>query len=471
MARLTVWKQKVRSLNLFGNVDEASEEDRLLATFIFLTLLLLAIVALLVYSSLTSITKTVIVERPTVTLYKELELKHPNTLTCPCRQILNAYSKFVLSFIPKFNQICSSDFVSDDWLNYVNYRPFLDIKYHYIFDFRHSAYSFFQMLRTLCKLVSQTIDDQLIEFYSTTLLTESAISEDTFLATANATKQQFIDITAASFVTSLNSVQTVVQGNAIANRLATNYYLLTFFHKNNWYDISHARLYPPYCTCIYSSYCKAVTGIYTIYFNNEPTCNGTVMEHEHSTCAMLIQGQLQFRVPGVNVGCLVLDAVLQSDLSCLYNSSCLNELNTYLNDSLYYPFNARPLNISSSPSLSPLKMSDLVDRLLVDEWQFEPSYESYFNQCNPQSCAYTYAKQFDVIYVITTTIGCIGGIVTILMLITLRLVTFTRKRVDRAWWYQDSVATGEQGIYFKRSLLKTADVWPRSSMSITTFFL
>ena len=56
-------------------------------------------------------------------------------------------------------------------------------------DFRHSAYSFFQMLHTLCELVSQTINDQLIQFYSTTLLTENLISEETFLATIIASKE------------------------------------------------------------------------------------------------------------------------------------------------------------------------------------------------------------------------------------------------------------------------------------------
>ena len=69
---------------------------------------------------------------------------------------------------------------------------------------------------------------------------------------------------------------------------------------------------------------------------------------------------LLFHVPGINVGCFILDAVLQSDLSCLYNSSCLSKLNTYLNDSLY-PFNATPLNVGSYSSLP--TVGSLVDKV------------------------------------------------------------------------------------------------------------
>ncbi|CAF4438689.1 unnamed protein product, partial [Didymodactylos carnosus] len=60
---------------------------------------------------------------------------------------------------------------------------------------------------------------------------------------------------------------------------------------------------------------------------------------------------------------------------------------------------------------------------MVEEWYFNSSYESYFDQCNPQACTYTYVKQFDIVYVITKIIAFIGGAATILMLITLPIVT------------------------------------------------
>ena len=176
---------------------------------------------------------------------------------------------------------------------------------------------------------------------------------------------------------------------------------------------------PDQCSCRWSSYCNTTTGIFTVSLSDEPNNSP---DYYITFINQLYQTQLLFEVPGINVGCLILDAVLQSDLSCLYNSSCLSELNTYLNDSPY-PFNATALNRSNS-SLQTVK--NLVDHLMVDEWVFNVSYESYFSQCNPSICSYTYVKRFNILFIITTLIGSIGGIVTTLMLVILPLVVFTR---------------------------------------------
>ncbi|CAF4154849.1 unnamed protein product, partial [Adineta steineri] len=179
------FKTKIKRINLFQDIDETNEEDiknQKISTIIFLMLFTISVVALFLYSSLTPITKTVVVEQPSLSDYQQLEEKYSNTLLCTCTSVSNEYNKFISSFTPTFNQICSSDFVSDKWLDYVNYRLFLEPQYHFVFDFRHSAYGSFAMLRTLCVLAKQTIDDQLISFYSTILLTENTISEDIFLA-------------------------------------------------------------------------------------------------------------------------------------------------------------------------------------------------------------------------------------------------------------------------------------------------
>ncbi|CAF0935851.1 unnamed protein product [Adineta steineri] len=179
------FKTKIKRINLFEDIDETNEEDiknQKISTIIFLILFTISIVALFLYSSLSPITKTVVVEQPSLSDYQQLEEKYSNTLLCPCTSVSNQYNKFISSFTPTFNKICSSDFVSDKWLNYINYRLFLETQYHFVWDFRHSAYGFFAMLRTLCVTAKQVIDDQLISFYSTILLTENTISEDIFFS-------------------------------------------------------------------------------------------------------------------------------------------------------------------------------------------------------------------------------------------------------------------------------------------------
>jgi hypothetical protein len=115
VAIYTSLKTKSRTFNLFEDIEHTEDEDlknQRISTWIFLILLVLSIFAILVYASLTSVTKTIVIQQPTVAVYTDLQTKYPNTLICPCQQVLNAYSTFVTSFIPKFNQICSSDFVS-----------------------------------------------------------------------------------------------------------------------------------------------------------------------------------------------------------------------------------------------------------------------------------------------------------------------------------------------------------------------
>ena len=417
-------KNKIQTLNLFEDIEKTEEEDlknQRISTRIFLILLFLSIISLLIYASLAIVTKTVVIQQPSITIYKDLQSKYPNTLVCPCQQISIAYSTFIVSLTAEFNQICSSDFVSDEWLNRVNYRSLPQMEYQYPFDFRHSAYSFFQMLRTLCILVSQTIDDQLIQFYATTLLTETVISEETFLATILASKDQFLNATASSFKTAINSLRIIIQADGIVNRLQTNYVINIAKYQNAPLVQAGTRAYPPdRCLCTVSSYCNTTTGIFSVVRKRRPSYE--TPDYPSMPTNAFFRIHLLFHVPGINVGCSILDAVLQSNLSCLYNSSCLSRLNTYLNNSLP-SFNATALDVSYS---SLPTVGNLVDNLMVDEWLFNVSYESYFAQCNPLTCTYTYTTQFDALFIITTAMGSIGGIVTILMLVILPLVSFAR---------------------------------------------
>ena len=183
--------------------------------------------------------------------------------------------------------------------------------------------------------------------------------------------------------------------------------------------------YPPDgCSCSSHSYCNTTTGIFSFVPKRS---SNSIPDYPYMPTNPLYRIHLLFHVPGINVGCFVLNAVLQSNLSCLYNRSCLSQLNTYLNASLH-PFNATALNVSNS-SLLPT-VGELVEMLMVDEWLFNSSYDSYFTQCNPSTCTYTYTKKFDILFIITKVMGSIGGIVTILMLVTLSLVTLTRRFVN-----------------------------------------
>jgi hypothetical protein len=139
---------------------------------------------------------------------------------------------------------------------------------------------------------------------------------------------------------------------------------------------------------------------------------------------------------GLYVGCYIIEALLQSDLRCFYDQECLSPL---LN-ATDYPFNITLLNASTPTQYkSTSTINTLIDNLFIEEWNNQTSYESYYNACQPQSCTYSYISRATVIYVISTTIGVIGGLTKVYCLLVpfaVRLVRqyilpFLRRRFQR----------------------------------------
>ena len=114
------------------------------------------------YISLSSQIITVTISKPTQNQYEELQIKFSNILQCPCKDISIAYEKFI-DIKTVYHQICSSDFLSQQWIKFLFHE---NMSYYFQLDFRHSATAMFHTLRILCQQAQQTIDDNLIEFYS-----------------------------------------------------------------------------------------------------------------------------------------------------------------------------------------------------------------------------------------------------------------------------------------------------------------
>ena len=101
----------------------------------------------------------------------------------------------------------------------------------------------------------------------------------------------------------------------------------------------------------------------------------------------------------------MMEAVLQSDLRCFFDVECLQALK----GKLYLNASSTALDHSATryPPVTPLL--DIVSNLMVEKWIKQTSYENYFNQCHPTSCTATYVGRGNIIQIITTTIGLIGG--------------------------------------------------------------
>jgi hypothetical protein len=65
---------------------------------------------------------------------------------------------------------------------------------------------------------------------------------------------------------------------------------------------------------------------------------------------------------------------------------------------------------------------------MIEQWNEQISFNSYYEKCNPVFCVYTYNKQGDLSYMFTTIIGLIGGLTTILKIIIPSIVAFLRRK-------------------------------------------
>jgi hypothetical protein len=66
---------------------------------------------------------------------------------------------------------------------------------------------------------------------------------------------------------------------------------------------------------------------------------------------------------------------------------------------------------------------ELINEFLVEQWRSSITFREYYDECKPSQCAYTIASKNGAIYIVTTVIGLVGGLVKILRLIVPRIVT------------------------------------------------
>ncbi|CAF1557739.1 unnamed protein product [Adineta steineri] len=231
-------------------------------------------------------------------------------------------------------------------------------------------------------------------------------------------------------------VHKVTQANQLVTGLLTNYIAVTDYfgltHNNTVYDIGYMNvsLYAGLfgnryilknstlvCSCQNNGSCPLPANLYLyksfetfgVYDLNKIEVNDTLS--------------------GIIIDCLPYQMTLLSSLECFYNQSCLNILlSSYRN-----PLNITILNQSlSSRFLSTTKVELLINELFLEEIFNQTNYTKYYSQCLPNVCQYIYIHRFNFIYVFTIFLGLLGGITTVLQIITpyiIRLILFWLKEL------------------------------------------
>ncbi|CAF4883484.1 unnamed protein product [Rotaria sp. Silwood1] len=271
-------------------------------------------VILLIYTSQVQVAHTITVNTPLLEVYSSLYEKYAETLSCPCTNIAIEQQEFI-SLIPTFHQICDSDFVDPRWpMGIQNTMQLFD--YIYNRDFRMRGYSLFQALVSICALAKVSIGNALIDFKSTTFISKNLLSEKTFAAQMNASIDLYTTSLAYTFSRSFGIIRDTTQGNGlVSGTLSSITFRLTAINNTNT-NQSIGTINPRYktydndrCSCHDSATCKEQAYVYT----------------PDNTKVRV------YKVPGLVIGCYGFEAMLQSNLLCFYNQTCVDGLRVAIN--------------------------------------------------------------------------------------------------------------------------------------------
>lgn len=131
---------------------------------------LVAVICILVFSSISVQQYSVTVESPSSEDVKGLQSLEYGKLSCPCSTITIPYETFI-TLEPVFHLVCSSEFVKTVWLDalfYENASMYLPL------DIRSTLSAQYQLLSSFCLFAQQAVNDELESFNATQFITTQA---------------------------------------------------------------------------------------------------------------------------------------------------------------------------------------------------------------------------------------------------------------------------------------------------------
>jgi hypothetical protein len=408
MAAASLWlKNQALEWNLFES--ESTQTNRF-----YIALLTIAIVILIIFTAFGSQLRTVTTRKPTQTIFQDLYSRYTNQLQCPCSRIDITYETFInISY--RLHPVCSSVFTSKTWINLL-FSPL--IGYFYQIDFRSSASGQFQLLASLCSSVERTIDDAINDRLSETLVSPQTLSPLSLNMQAEAQslfshispKNTFRRLLELVRTTTLsNSLQPALQTSKMHNlHIYPNRTIEAFPLEVIWTITSQQK-----CYCASSVGCSLPSSFYNQFSEEVDGDIGSFLSNLAN-------------VSGFLAGCYPLDYLLQSNLECFFNQSCLQTVLSFFpsrSSTNFYALQADETQYSPSTTLEAL-----INELFIEQWSSNDSFADYYSQCAPLSCTYKANERNRPLYILTTLLGLYGGLTVALRFGVFFIVNQWRKR-------------------------------------------
>lgn len=411
------FKKQLLELNLFKlqvtRLEAFDVRMAIISTRIYIILFSFALVILTVLTALDGRSETIIVRNPSGPIFKNLNDRFADTLSCTCKKSTILYGSFI-SMKATYHPVCSSLFASGAWINLLFNS---NISFYYPLDFRSTASGHFQLLSSLCTFTKRFVSDAIDDFLVDTLFSYYTLSPISFdlkvsrqslflqISTEN-TFQQLLQLVRTTFFD--NQLQTALQTSIIQVLYHYNETLLIpFIVETSFSDVDGTT-----CRCGSNRTCSSsVTGFFDIFAKD-------------TLGSYTLNEPLRANVTGFAVGCYTVESVLQSTLECLFDISCLNGILAFfpLSNSIV----KNPLNLSQTRFPPKTTVDTLVSNVFVENWSIDSSFDYYYAECAPILCSYTLTAHNNFLYVLIKLVSMYGGLAIVFRLCIPRVVS---------WWY------------------------------------
>ncbi|CAF3770758.1 unnamed protein product [Adineta steineri] len=405
-------KRVIIQMNLFAKIPPSQDEQVLrqerYISRLYLILFLICLSICILFTCIRSEPVSVTVDSPSMTTAIELYNRYPFTLNCPCTRSTIKYNEFITDLKAEFHEICSSRLISTEWIN-VNFSYSIWGKADPS-DFRYQSPYMFQLLSTLCYTANKTVEESLESFYLTELFTSKLINVESFQTQIDTAVAQFNQTLPDLFQITIQLTKQNFEMNQFISTMSADFYF-----DSGYFDDQ------PRVGFLFLDQLTPTS--------NENTCSPSGSLGDDCTplsgegCyrqTTIPNGINCYNVTGMVSSWSHFQSLLMSTLECFYNEECLGHLIQMINStSISTPdFILRQPSSFSQIYNEYKTIESLLDDLFIYSWKYNTSYLSYFEQCQPLQCHYMYQSRINLIYIITTILGLIGGLNIILRLST-----------------------------------------------------
>lgn len=404
---------KLATLNLYDSYSDDTETTRTekWSTRLFLCLMLLSTLVLIFYTGLTERVTTKIILNPSASEYKRLLDRSPISLHCWCSESSLNYGSF-FDIAVRFHPVCSSRFISNEWIVTVYQANMTEF---WPMDIRNWVSSFWQTVKMLCESSRMVMNDFVDDFLSSLLFSPDLMSSIEIQSRTIGSFDLKFGSSVSRFSRTVLTARQIFSNNQFVSGLATNGHFEVFNVSFKRFPVLMVETHSyGNCSCLNSDGCSQPTG----FFDWSPRENLKLFE----------QNSPNRTINGFLFNCFPLDAALSSTLECYFDRNCFSLLHQKSNSSILSIDELERFQRNST-------IQELLDDLFIDNINRNVSFDRYFYSCRPSSCNFVKGKRFDLVFILTSLISILGGLITILkfvspLIVRLVLIVYrNRKRI------------------------------------------